>query len=162
MYRLYNTVDEAPSPVREGESSSPMNSSVLRSRSFRLLFLSLGCLAIFLEGCAGTISPSNANSGPNTNSGTITISPQSVGVQAGAGTQPFTATLQNDTQNKGVTWTVSGAGCSGATCGTLSNVTAASVTYTAPANQPKPNTVILTATPVTDTTRSSSATITVV
>src|SRR5271165_6350613 len=146
MYRLYNTVDEAPSPVREGESSSPMNSSVLRSRFFRLLILSLGCLAIFLEGCAGTISPSNTNSGTIT----VAVSPQSVSVQAGAGIQPFTATLQNDTQNKGVTWMVSGAGCSGTACGTLSNVTTTSVTYTAPANQPKPNTVILTATSIAD------------
>src|SRR5271165_3846090 len=125
MYRLYNTVDEAPSPVREGESSSPMHSSELRSRSFRLLILSLGSLAIFLEGCAGTISPSHTNSGPITNSGTISVavSPQSVSVQADAGIQPFTAMLQNDTQNKGVTWMVSGAGCSGTACGTLSNVT---------------------------------------
>src|SRR5208283_5453304 len=132
MYRLYNTVDEAPSPVREGESSSSMHSSVLRSRSFRFLFLSLGSLAIFLQGCAGTISSSNTNSGPTTNSGTIAVavSPQSVSVQAGAGIQPFTAMLQNDTQNKGVTWMVSGTGCLGTTCGTLSNVTKTSVTYT--------------------------------
>ncbi len=90
----------------------------------------------------------------------VTIAPTNPSVQTGIGMQNFTATLQNDSQNKGVTWALSGAGCSAVACGTLSNVTTTSVTYTAPANQPTPNTVTLTATSVADNTKISSTTIT--
>ena len=72
----------------------------------------------------------------------------------------FTATLQNDTQNQGVTWALSGSGCSGATCGTLTNVTTTSVTYNAPATAPS-STVTLRATSVANASKSASATITV-
>ncbi|MFZ0523772.1 MAG: Ig domain-containing protein [Candidatus Acidiferrales bacterium] len=44
----------------------------------------------------------------------------------------FIATLGNDTQNLGVTWTLTGSGCAGNGCGTLNNVTTTSVLYTAP------------------------------
>ncbi len=44
----------------------------------------------------------------------------------------FVATLGNDTKMQGVTWTLTGSGCAGTGCGTLSNVTTTSVTYTAP------------------------------
>ncbi|MGA2218222.1 MAG: hypothetical protein ABSG51_09055, partial [Terracidiphilus sp.] len=54
----------------------------------------------------------------------VAILPNTASVQAGIGTQNFTATAANDPQNKGVTWSLSGTGCSGLTCGTLSNITA--------------------------------------
>jgi len=76
-------------------------------------------------------------------------------------TAPFTATVQNDAQNRGVTWSLSGAGCSGTTCGTLSSITTTSVTYTAPATALAPATVTLTATSVTDASKAASAAITV-
>jgi hypothetical protein len=45
----------------------------------------------------------------------------------------FVATLGNDTRNLGVTWQpLTGSGCAGSSCGTLTNVTSTSVTYTAP------------------------------
>lgn len=44
----------------------------------------------------------------------------------------FTATLSNDTKNKGVTWSLTGTGCSGSGCGMLSSTTAPTMTYTAP------------------------------
>ena len=91
----------------------------------------------------------------------VTITPVSVAVQAGMGSQTFNAAVQNDTQNQGVTWSLSGTGCSGATCGTLTNVTTTGATYTAPATAPSPNTVTLKATSVADSTKSSSATITI-
>jgi len=91
----------------------------------------------------------------------VSVSPGSASVPSGYGTQPFTATISNDFQSKGVTWSLSGAGCSGATCGTLTQVTTTSVTYNAPANVPSPATVTLTATSISDTTKSGSATITV-
>jgi PKD domain-containing protein len=77
----------------------------------------------------------------------------------------FTATVKNDAQNKGATWTLSGAGCSGASCGTISSTSSASgtaITYTAPDTAPNPGTVTLTATSVSDSTASASANITVI
>jgi hypothetical protein len=92
------------------------------------------------------------------------LSSTAASVQAGIGTQNFTATVQNDSQNKGVTWMLSGTGCGGATCGSLSansSLSGVPVTYKAPLNQPNPSGVTLTATSVSDTTKSMPATITV-
>jgi hypothetical protein len=89
----------------------------------------------------------------------ISVAPSSSSVAPG-GSQSFTASVQNDSQNQGVTWSISGSGCSGATCGTLNNATSSSVTYTAPATPPSPATVTLTATSVSDPSKSGSATIT--
>ncbi len=91
----------------------------------------------------------------------VTVSPTSASAPSGYGTQAFTATVSNDFQNRGATWSLSGVGCSGSTCGTLSNVTTTSVTYTAPPNIPSPATVTLTATAIGDNTKAASATITV-
>jgi len=80
------------------------------------------------------------------------------------GTQALTATVTGDAAGKGVTWTVTGAGCTGATCGTVTPASSGSgvaVSYTAPAAVPNPATVTLKATSVSDTTKSASATITV-
>jgi hypothetical protein len=93
----------------------------------------------------------------------VTVSPASRTVPVNQ-SQDFTASVQNDSQNKGVTWTFSGAGCSGVACGTLSNASSASgapITYTAPPNAPNPPNVTLTATSVADNKASASATITV-
>ena len=92
---------------------------------------------------------------------TISLSPPSATLPAGSGTQSFTASLANDTQSKGVTWSLSGAGCSGAACGTLTNVTTTSATYNAPAAAPSPATVTLTATSVADSSKSTSVTISI-
>src|SRR5260221_3060151 len=93
----------------------------------------------------------------------VVVSPPSQTVQVNH-SQAFTATVQNDSQNKGVTWTLTGAGCAGVTCGTLSNASSASgapITYTAPANAPAPATVTLTATSVADSKASANAAITI-
>ena len=89
----------------------------------------------------------------------VSVAPALVNIPTG-GTQVFTATINNDSQNKGANWTLSGAGCSGITCGTLLNVTTTSVTYNGPATAPSPATATLTATSVADTTKSAPATIT--
>lgn len=94
---------------------------------------------------------------------TVSVSPKSETMLIST-TQSFTATVKNDTQSKGVTWVLSGTGCSGASCGTLSNSSSASgaaITYTAPDTAPNPGTVTLTATSVSDSTASASASITV-
>src|SRR5256886_11403038 len=107
-----------------------------------------------LGGCGGYGAPSQ----PPTSPASVTISPTSASVKAGTGTQNFTATVMNDYLSRGVAWAHSGAGCSAAPCGSLSNMTSSSVTYNAPSN---PTTVTLTATSVNDTSKSSTATITV-
>jgi hypothetical protein len=90
----------------------------------------------------------------------VVVSPMTVSVAPGGATQPFTATLQNDSQNKGVNWTLSGTSCNGAACGTVtpsSSASGAAVTYTSPANA---GTVTLTATSVSNNSVSAAATIT--
>ncbi len=88
---------------------------------------------------------------------TVSVAPASSTVFAG-GTQALTATLQNDSSQRGVTWAISPA--SGA--GTLSNAASTSVTYTAPASAPPSDmTVTITATSVADPTRSAAASVTV-
>jgi len=67
----------------------------------------------------------------------------------------------NDYLSRGVTWALSGPACSGATCGSLTNLTTTSVTYNAPAAVPNPATVTLTATSVNDTSKNATATVTV-
>ena len=94
----------------------------------------------------------------------VSVSPATASVRAGGGTQQFTATVHNDWHHRGVRWTLSGAGCSASTCGTLSATTSASgapITYTAPRNVPNPATVSLTATSVSNAAKRASATITV-
>ena len=93
---------------------------------------------------------------------TVAVLPSSASVPAIFGTQTFTAQLTNDIQGKGVTWTLSGAGCTGSTCGTLTNVTSTTVTYNGPSAIPAPASVTLTATAVADNTKFNTAAITVV
>ena len=84
----------------------------------------------------------------------------SVSVTAAAGTvdggdtTTLTATVSNDQNSKGVTWTVSGGG-------TLSSSTTTGATYTAPAASSSALSVTVTATSVADTSKSSTATIAV-
>lgn len=90
----------------------------------------------------------------------VSIFPTSLSLEVSQ-TQAFTATVQNDNQNRGVIWnlTQSGNVCSPA-CGTLSEPNP--VNYTAPSTVPNPATVILTATSVSDSTKSASAPITII
>jgi hypothetical protein len=95
----------------------------------------------------------------------VSITPPTASVQANSGTKNFTATVQNDIANKGVTWALSGAGCTASTtCGTLSansSASGAAIVYTAPASVPAPATVTLAVTSVSDPSKSAAATITV-
>jgi len=106
---------------------------------------------VFLAGCGGTTGQS-INQPP----GGVTVSPASATVQTG-GVQQFTATVSPSGANQAVTWSLSGTGCTGASCGTID----ATGKYAAPATAPTPATVTLTATSVTDATKSAFATITV-
>ena len=70
------------------------------------------------------------------------------------------AVLTNDTTSQGVAWSISGTGCSGTACGTLSNITSTSVTYTAPMTMTAIS-VVVTATSVAQTNVSASVTLAV-
>jgi hypothetical protein len=119
--------------------------------------LTIATAVAFGGGCGGGGSTTNPLSAI-----AVTMTPTAFSMQAGQ-TQAFTATVDNDSASKGVTWALSGSGCTGAACGTLSAPGSASgvaVTYTAPATAPTPATVTLTATSVADPTKKASATIT--
>ncbi len=94
----------------------------------------------------------------------ISVSPPSASVIVN-NTQPFTATVQYDSANNGVTWalTQNGTSCSPG-CGALSATNSASgtpITYAAPSTVPSNAVVTLTATSVSDTTKSALATVTI-
>src|SRR5580658_633716 len=75
----------------------------------------------------------------------------------------FVATLGNDTRNLGVTWQpLTGSGCAGTSCGSLTNVTTTSVTYTAPSGLTTGITVSLEAISKANTGVTATATITIV
>lgn len=122
------------------------------------------CVIALVCGCGGSGAshqPSDPVSTPPPIS--VTVSPASASVQVGRG-QAFTATVANDSSNAGVTWALSGAGCSGAACGTLSaasSVSGAAITYSAPVSAPTPASVTLTAKSVSDATKTAAAAITV-
>jgi hypothetical protein len=119
---------------------------------------------------AVTITATSAADSTKTASATITVPAITVSVSPSSATvdfsqtMNFTATVSNDPASAGVTWalTQSGAACLPANCGSLSNNTATSVTYTAPSTAPSSDVaVVLTATSVTDTSKSATANITV-
>jgi hypothetical protein len=96
---------------------------------------------------------------------TVNVSAKTAKIATGGVTSYFTATVQNDSQNKGVSWTLSGSTCSGAACGTVSPTSSASgqfVTYTSPAKASAAGTVSLTATSLSVHSVSSASTITLV
>lgn len=75
---------------------------------------------------------------------------------------PLTANVANDPANAGVNWTLTQASSACSTCGSMSPAGTASgspSTYTPPANLPASPTVAITATSVSDTTKSATATI---
>ncbi|HXU21895.1 MAG TPA: putative Ig domain-containing protein, partial [Verrucomicrobiae bacterium] len=97
---------------------------------------------------------------------TIEIVPPAAGNSVDVGSTQaltFTALVGGDSKNAGVSWTLTGSGCSGTGCGTLSNSTPQAVTYTAPASLPSTTalSVTLTATSVTEKSVTQTATINV-
>jgi hypothetical protein len=92
----------------------------------------------------------------------VSISPASANVHTGV-IAPFTATVSNDPSSGGVTWSLTqgGSSCSPG-CGTVAPTGTASgraTAYTAPASLPTNPAVTLTATSVTDSSKTGSATI---
>ncbi len=75
----------------------------------------------------------------------------------------YAATLTpaaNSNPSTAILWTLSGEGCSGAACGTIS-ASSAAATFTAPNAAPSPNIVTITATPAADPTKAAAIAITI-
>jgi hypothetical protein len=96
--------------------------------------------------------------------------PQSVPA-GGAATIVATMTpIAGSNPNTVLSWSLSGPGCSSATCGTLTvvttqgsggTITADTATYTAPTTPPSPDSVVVTVTPQADPTKKAQATMAV-
>jgi hypothetical protein len=92
---------------------------------------------------------------------------------AAGGTSHITATLQpvpGSNPNATLNWSLSGAGCTGAACGTLvsegafsttGGATTASAGYTAPSVPPNPASIVITVTPQADASRMVQASVTI-
>ena len=114
---------------------------------------------VFLLGGCGGGSTSPSTVSPASPSVSVTISPSSQQTVDAGQTVNFTATVANDSNNQGVSWTVSGSSCSGGACGTLANTSTAAATYGAPASVASALTVTVKATSVAQTTASASSTV---
>ncbi len=85
----------------------------------------------------------------------VSVAPKSADLVVGTH-QSFTATVSGTT-NKAVTWKVTGTGCNGATCGTITS----SGVYTAPSTVPSPDSVTITATSSVDPSKIGDALVTI-
>lgn len=111
----------------------------------------------FLAGCGGGAGQSVNNQPPPPPQPTaVTVSPASATVTA-SGVQQFAAVVTPSGANQAVTWSLSGTGCTGASCGAIDSTGR----YTAPSSVPSSPTVTVTATSVSDSTKFGSASITV-
>lgn len=114
----------------------------------------LGMLvALLFAGCGGGDTTPSSAPPPPPQAIKVTIAPDGVTVPAG-GSVALAASVQNDASNSGVTWSISPDTGAGA----LSNQTATSVTYTAPANPPTSSSAIsIIATSKADSSKSATA-----
>jgi hypothetical protein len=85
----------------------------------------------------------------------VSVSPSTAEVVAGSDYQ-FTA-IVSGTSNPSVTWSVTGKGCTGVACGTITSTGF----YGAPGKVPSPDQVTVTATSNVDSSKSSSAVVTI-
>ena len=113
-----------------------------------LVLVTCGC-----GGGGGGIQP------PPTSSVSVSVSPGNQVAIDQAQTVNYTATVQNDSSNAGVTWSASGSACTGNACGTFTQVTATTATYNAPPLVSNAMAVTVRATSKADGTKSASATV---
>jgi hypothetical protein len=107
-------------------------------------------IALGLASCGGS-----GSSGGTGSSGTIGVSViTAASTLDGTNSTTLTASVTNDKNAAGVTWSVTGGGA-------LSNQTTSSATYTAPAATAAAQTITVTATSVADSTKNATSTITV-
>ena len=104
--------------------------------------------------------PSKAASAMLSITSAFTFTVRGPSAVASGTTAQFTATLTpapNSNPSRVVSWSVSGPGCSGTACGTVTSAGS----YTAPASAPSPDTVMVTATPAADPTKVASVAVTI-
>src|SRR5580700_6505629 len=129
-----------------GTSKTSARESAVSLCSLSLMVL----LSLTLVVCVSLKTPSTV---------AITLKSTSATVATGS-TAPFSAAVTG-TSNASVTWTVSGQGCSGTACGTISSRSSFAV-YIAPPLAPSPAIVNIIATSVADSSQSASASVTIV
>src|SRR5438445_9558088 len=114
-------------------------------------------ILIFLIGCGGGSKSGGGGCCDVPGINVEVVSPTGAAAVDDNPNQTLTITVKvtNDSSNAGVTWTVAPAVKGGPT-GTLSGQTALSVTFTPPTGVTSPVHVTVTATSVTDTTRSAA------
>jgi hypothetical protein len=123
-------------------------------RSRNALFLGMLCFALLGSGC-GSVSP---RSGAIV---AVSLSTRPPASMQSSATTTIAATVSNDATNKGVTWSCAPNG----SCGSFSpaqTASGAATTYTAPAAMPQGGNVTITATSVSDATKSANARITMI
>ena len=123
-------------------------------RTYVAAFFAVCFVAVLFTGCGGGAT-------------SIVIELQPSGAQTidEGGVINYTAIVGGDTKSQGVTWKLTGTNCGGTPatgCGTLTNTTSSSVTYTAPTGISASITATLTATSVSSTSATQTSTITVV
>ena len=111
----------------------------VRLRTFKFMIFVALAFSLIVGGCGSSNTPSEPIS-VSIGGGSSTILP--------SGTFSLTASVSSDSSGKGVNWSLDGAG-------TLTLQTATSATYTAPATLPANAAVLISATSVTDGTKSS-------
>jgi hypothetical protein len=122
-----------------------------------LLFSVAVIVALFSSGCGGSSSQPGTSPGTQTRSISVVLSPLSSSVVPG-GTASVSATVSNDSTHAGVAWSCAPANA----CGLFSPPSTASgmaTIYTAPAVVPTGGQVTVTATSVTDNSKSASSTL---
>jgi len=120
-----------------------------KTLAMKLIALLGKATLVFLVGCgANTSQPPSPTA--------VTVSPSSATVQT-VGVQQFSATVSPSGANQAVTWSLSGTGCTGASCGTID----ATGKYTAPASVPNPPAVTARATSVADSAKAATAAVTI-
>ncbi len=116
------------------------------------------CLAMCSCGSGGTNSGGVAAATPSV---LVSISPAAETDIDQGQTVQFTATVQNDPSNSGVTWKISGAGETASGMGSFSNVTANSATYNATTQVASPLNVTVSAASLANPLLSVSTTVVV-
>ena len=122
-----------------------------RVRLHGFLFLSLAGALAATVGC-GTTSSGSSTSSNSAGSISVTLSPSSTQTLDPGATVSITATVANDTSNRGVTWSLSPA----AGEGTLGDTSATAVTYNAPSSVAAATSVTVTAISVANTAATAS------
>jgi hypothetical protein len=121
------------------------------------------CGTVIMCACGGGSGSSGGGSTPPATppSISVSISPSNQSYMDQGQAMKFTAAVANDSSSKGVTWSASANGVTGAGAGAFSNTTASATTYDAPASVAGTLTVSVTATSVADPTKSTSSLVTV-